>query len=127
MPNQPYVTRLPDGRYLAIELPDGSADLDPLTGELMLQPAAIHLLDRLQVLMSPLPANTTGNRVRILREALCFSREELAAALRIDATLLEECESGRTPVGGELRASLENLRQQAARSGVVLSDRALAL
>ena len=126
MPGQPYVCRLPDGRYLTVELPEGSAAADPLTGELILQPLAIHLLDRLRVLVSPLPATTTAGRLRTLREALGVSRPELAARLQVEETHLADWESGRTRPSAEQLAALERLRQQAVRTGIVLPEPILA-
>src|SRR5438105_12103676 len=96
MPAQPYVARLPDGRYFAVELPAGAAETDPLTGEVILQPPAIHLLDRLRALLSPLPANTTPARLRTLREALGLGPEELAALLHLEAAEVEGWESGKS-------------------------------
>src|SRR5260221_14528705 len=111
MPAQPYVARLPDGRYFAVEFPAGSAEMDPLTGEVNLQPPAIHLLDRLRALLSPLPANTTPGRLRILRDALGLGRKELAAMLHLEAAEVEAWESGKSKPTLEQVTALEQIPQ----------------
>ncbi len=126
MPAQPYVARLPDGRYFAVEFPAGSAETDPLTGEVILQPPAIHLLDRLRALLSPLPGNTTPARLRILRDALGLGRDDLAALLHIEAVEVEALESGNSKPTLEQLAALEQLRQRSVRAGVLLPEHALA-
>ena len=120
MPGQPCVGKLPDGRYFAVELPEGSADRDPVTNELILQPAAIRLLDRLRVLLAPLPPKTTAARIRILREALGLSAQELASSLQIEENELARWESGAVKPTPEQLAALEQLRSQAARRGIAL-------
>lgn len=126
MPAQPYVTRLPDGRYFAVEFPAGSAETDPLTGEVILQPPAINLLDRLRALLSPLPANTAPGRLRILRDALGLGRDELAAILNTEAPEVEAWESGKRKPTLELLAALEQIRQRSVRAGVLLPEHAFA-
>src|SRR5947207_12367879 len=111
MPAQPYVARLPDGRYFAVEFPAGSAETDPLTGEVILQPPAIHLLDRLRTLLSPLPANTTSGRLRTLRDALGLGQDELAAMLHLEAAEVEAWESGKRKPTLEQLTALEQIRQ----------------
>src|SRR5260370_20206226 len=95
MPGRPYGAGLPGGRSFAVEVPAGSAETDPLTGEVILQPPAIRLLDRLRALLSPLPANTTPGRLRTLRDALGLGRDELAAMLHVEAAEVEAWESGK--------------------------------
>jgi DNA-binding transcriptional regulator YiaG len=126
MAGPPYVCRLPDGRYLTVELPEGSAEVDPLTGEMILQAPAIHLLDRLRVVLSPLPPTTTAGRLRTFREALSVSRQEMAARLQVEETQLAEWESGQARPSADQLAALERLRQQAARTGIVLPQPSLA-
>ncbi|HEV3258627.1 MAG TPA: helix-turn-helix transcriptional regulator [Gemmataceae bacterium] len=126
MPAQPYVARLPDGRYFAVELPAGSADTDPLTGEVILQPPAIRLLDRLRALLSPMPANTTPGRLRILRDALGLGRDELAAMLHLEAAELEGWESGKSKPTLEQLTALEQIRQRSVRAGVLLPEHVFA-
>jgi DNA-binding transcriptional regulator YiaG len=126
MPGQPYVAQLPDGRYFTVELPEGSAESDPVTGELVLQPAAIHLLDRLRVLLSPLPPTTTGGRIRTLREALGLSLEELASLLKTQEANINAWESGAAKPNADQLAALEGVRSRAVRSGVVLPELAQA-
>ncbi len=126
MSAQPYVARLADGRYFAVEFPAGSAETDPLTGEVILLPPAIHLLDRLRALLSPLPANTTPGRLRTLRDALGLARDELAAILHLEAAEVEAWESGKSkPALGQLTA-LEQIRQRSVRAGVLLPEPASA-
>lgn len=122
MSTQPYVTKLPDGRYLAVELPEGSAQLDPLTGEVVLHPPAIHLLDRLRVLLSPLPSSATAARLRTLRQALGMGRDELADKLGVEVRQVTAWESGRARPTAKQLASLDRLRKRAARSGVLMSS-----
>lgn len=122
MAGHPYVSRLPDGRYLTVELPEGSADTDPLTGETILQPAAIRLLDRLHVLLTPLPATPTPNRLRLLREGLGLTLEEMAARLDVAGERIDAWEAGKASPKPEELAALERLRQRAARAGVVLAE-----
>ena len=126
MPAQPYVARLPDGRYFAVEFPPGSAETDPLTGEVILQPPAIHLLDRLRALLSPVPANATPARLRTLRDALGLGRDDLAAMLHLEAVDLEALESGKSKPTLEQLTALEQIRQQSVRAGVLLPDHACA-
>ncbi len=126
MPAQPFVARLPDGRYFAVEFPAGSAETDPLTGEVILQPPAIHLLDRLRALLSPLPANTTPGRLRTLRDALGLGRDELAAMLHLEAAEVESWESGKSKPALEQLTALEQIRQRSVRAGVLLPEHAFA-
>src|SRR5207253_6942298 len=107
------------GRYFAVEFPAGSAETDPRTGEVILQPPAIRLLDRLRALLSPLPANTTPGRLRTLRDALGLGRDELAAALHLEAAEVQAWESGKSKPTAEQLTALEQLRQRAVRVGVV--------
>ncbi len=124
MAGQPYVTKLGDGRYLALELPEGAAELDPITGELILLAPAIRLLDQLRALLSPLLAVTTPGRLRILREGLNLSQEELAVLLKIEASVLAAWEAGQAKPTLEQLNQLEEIRQRAARAGVVVPVRA---
>jgi DNA-binding transcriptional regulator YiaG len=127
MIGSPYV---PNGRYLAVELPDGSVETDTLTGEMILQPSAIKLLDQLRVLFCPLPASTTGNRLRIMREALGLTRQELAEQMDAEESVLADLESGKRCPTPEQLAALEQVRQRAVRSfaagtkvGFVMAER----
>jgi len=124
--HQPYVARLPDGRYFAVEFPAGLAETDPLTGEVILQPPAIHLLDRLRALLAPLPANTTPGRIRSLRDALSLGRDELAALLHLEVVEVEAWESGNNKPTVEQLTALEQIRQRAVRAGVLLPEHAFA-
>jgi len=126
MPGQPYVAKLPDGRYFAVELPDDSAEHDPVTGELILRAPAIHLLDRLRVLLSPLPATTTPGRIRALREALGLTEEELASRLQIDVSQLTSWEAGTVRPSAQDLEKLERLRRAAVRAGIALPEMAQA-
>src|SRR5258708_34276927 len=103
---QPYVGKLADGRYFTVELPDGSAERDPVTNELILQPAAIHLLDRLRSLLSPLPSNMTAGRLRLLRESLGWNLEELAIAIQEKPDSVESWEANKAKPTAEQRAKL---------------------
>lgn len=120
MPGQPYVGKLPDGRYFTVELPEASAERDPVTNELILQPTAIRLLDRLRTLLSPLPPNVTAGRLRLLRESLGWTAEELAAEIHEDVCGVEAWESNKAKPSAEQRAKLEEVRQRAARRGISL-------
>lgn len=120
MPGQPYVAKLPDGRYFAVELPENSTEEDPLTGELILQPAAVHLLDKLRTLLSPLPPTTTPGRLTLLRDALGLTRQQLASYLSIEPGAIAAWEAGIAKPGAEHLAALEAIRSRAARTGVVL-------
>jgi hypothetical protein len=113
MPGQPYVAKLPNGRYFAVELPEGSTQTDSVTGELILLPPAIHLLDRLRVLCAPFPERSTPGRIKILREALGLSVKDLASELQIDAPLVDDWETGKGKPGADITSALERLRQQA--------------
>lgn len=126
MPAQPYVARLPDGRYFAVEFPAGSAETDPLTGEVILQPPAINLLDRLRALLSPLPANTTPGRLRTLRDALGLAQDELAAMLHLESAELAAWELGTSKPALEQLTALEQIRQRSVRAGVLLPEYAFA-
>lgn len=126
MPGQPYVSPLPDGRYLAVELPPESTTTDALTGELLLLPPATQLLDKLRTLLTPLPSKPTKHRLRILREALGMNQKELAERLGTTTLQIEHWESGSAILAGTQWTALENLRSQAARNGVVLSPMAQA-
>jgi DNA-binding transcriptional regulator YiaG len=126
MPGHAYVGKLPNGRYFAVELPEGAAEYDASTGELILQPPAIHLLDRLQVLLSPLPPTTTANRLRLLREMLGMSLDQFAGALHLTRNLIEDWEAGRCAPSAAHLAALEQLRQHALRTGVTLPELATA-
>ena len=122
MPGQPYVTKLSDGRYFAVELPAGSAQLDPLTAELILQPPAVHLLDRLRVLLSPLPSSATPARLRILRRGLRMSRDQLAEKLRVEVRDVADWEAARSRPGADRLARLDHLRKHAVRTGLLLAE-----
>ena len=126
MPGQPYVSPLPDGRYLAVELPPESTATDEVTGELLLLPPAIRLLERLRALTTPLPPLPTKNRLRILREALSLDKEELAERLSATVTEVEQWETGATVPPIERLSAYETLRSQAARNGVILGPMAKA-
>jgi DNA-binding transcriptional regulator YiaG len=122
----PYVAKLEDGRYFAVELPEGSAQTDAMTGDVVLQPAAIRLLDRLRALLSPLPQKTTANRLRILREVLSLDPDELSRMVQVSPESVLAWEAGKAQPTVEQLSALETLRQQAARSGVLLRPRGLA-
>jgi hypothetical protein len=126
MPGQPYVARLPNGRYFAVELPEGATQTDCVTGELILLPPAIHLLDRLRTLCTPLPEKCTPARIRTLREALGLATQELATELHIDVSLVEQLEAGKTRPGADIISALEHLRQQAIQRGILLPERRTA-
>jgi DNA-binding transcriptional regulator YiaG len=114
MPSQPYVARLPNGRYSAVELPEASTETDSTTGELILLPPAIHLLDRLRILLSPLPEKSTPGRIKTLRESLGLSPNELADQLQVDASLVGDWEKGKSKPSAEHLSILERLRQRGA-------------
>ena len=122
MPGQPYVSRLPDGRYFAVELPPNSAKLDPLSGDVVLEAPAIHLLDRLRVLLSPLPSNTTPARLRLLREAMGLNRGELAAKVGVSVQDVVSWETGRRRPSMQGLGRLDRLRERAVRGGVLVPD-----
>ena len=126
MAGQPYVAKLPNGRYFAVELPEGSTQTDSATGELILLPPAIHLLDRLRALCTPVPEKCTPGRIKTLREALGLSAGELAAELRIDASLLDALETGKNKPSPEVGSALERLRRQAIQRGILLPERRTA-
>jgi DNA-binding transcriptional regulator YiaG len=126
MPGHPYVSKLADGRYFTVELPEGSADLDPVTGELILQPPAIRLLDRLRVLHSPLPPSTTAGRLRLLREVLDLTPDEMASQLQVPPSQIMEWESGIAKPSAEQLAALDRLRNRVVRSGHTLPRLAAA-
>ena len=126
MAGQPYVAKLPDGRYFAVELPEGSTQTDSVTGELILLAPAIHLLDRLRVLLSPLPEKVTSGRIKVLRESLGLSVSDLADQLQINPRLVADWEAGKCPPTPEIRAALEDLRHQAIQRGILLPERRTA-
>jgi DNA-binding transcriptional regulator YiaG len=126
MPGQPYVSKLADGRYFTVELPEGSSELDPATGELILRAPAIHLLDRLRVLHSPLQATASPGRLRLLREALDVRQDELAAQLQVDSGLVAEWETGAKKPTAEQLSALDFLRTRAIRAGQALPKLATA-
>jgi DNA-binding transcriptional regulator YiaG len=120
VPGQPYVGKLSDGRYFTVELPEGSAERDPVSNELVLQAPAIHLLDCLRTLLSPLPMSVTAGRLRLLRESLDWSPEELARNIQEEVVVVEGWEANHAKPTSEQRAKLEALRQRAARHGISL-------
>lgn len=115
------VAKLPDGRYFTIELPEGFTERDAVTNELILQPQAIHLLDRLRSLLSPLSHVVTSGRLRLLRESLNWSVEDLAKELQEDPSSVRAWEANQGKPGDEQRAKLEAVRTRITRSGVLLS------
>jgi DNA-binding XRE family transcriptional regulator len=121
-----YVAKLPNGRYFAIELPEGSTETDTVTGQLILLPPAIHLLDRLRVLLCPLPEKSTPSRIKTLRETLGLSPSELADQIQIDAAVVCAWEAGKSKPNSEELATLERLRQQAIQRGILLPERKTA-
>src|SRR5579862_998865 len=96
MPGQPYVGRLSDGRYFTVELPEGSAEWDPVTNEIVLQASAIHLLDKLRTVLSPLPSKHTGSRLRLLRESLDLSTDQLANAIQEEPATVRDWEANQS-------------------------------
>ncbi len=126
MPGQPYVAKLPDGRYFAVELPEGSTQTDPLTGELLLHAPAIHLLDRLRTLLTPLTVRITPQRLRILRESLGFSPQGLAKEMNCAEQTVTAWEMGKTKPDSAQVGALEKLRLQAVQRGILLPERSLA-
>ena len=90
-----YVGKLPEGHYFSVELPEGSPERDAIADELILQPVAIHLLDRLRALLSPLPRVVTSCRLRLLRESLDWSVEDLSKELHEDPSSIRAWEAKR--------------------------------
>lgn len=125
MAAQPYVAKLPDGRYVAVELPDGSTTQDPTTGELLLRPAALHLLDQIRTLVCPLPPKMTANRLRILREGLGLTQEQLAKHLNCQRQDVDGWENGVAKPEINQIGLLENLRKEAIARGILLPQRNL--
>jgi DNA-binding XRE family transcriptional regulator len=126
MSDQPYVARLPDGRYFVVEFPAGSAATVPRTGEVILQPPVIRLLDLLRALLAPLQANTTLGRLPTLRDAMSVGQDELAALLHLEAVEVEAWELGKSKPTLEYLTALEQIRQRTVRAGVLLSEHAFA-
>ena len=122
MAGHPYVTKLTDGRYFIVELPEVSAESDPKTGELILNAPALRLLDRVRTLLSPMPAKMTPGRLRTFREALGKTPDEMAALLAIAGSEWASWEAGDAKPQPDQLAELEQLRQRTARGGVVLPD-----
>jgi len=126
MPGHPYVGKLPDGRYFTVELPEGSTERDDATNEMILLPAAIHLLDQLRTLLSPLPSNASASRLRLLRDTLDLSVDELAAELQLDSSVIASWEANRAKPTAEERMKLELIRRRAARRGILLPAESIA-
>ncbi len=121
MPGHPYVGKLHDGRYFAVELPEGSAERDTITNELILRPVALRLLDRLQTVLSPLPQVVTPGRLRLLRESLNWSEEELANEIGEKVESLRAWEANEARPTGPQREKLEVVRHRIIQLGVPLS------
>jgi DNA-binding transcriptional regulator YiaG len=121
MPGLPYVAKLPDGRPMAVELPEDSAYVDPKTNELILKGPALRFLDRVQTLLAPLPTvRMSPARHRILREILELAPGELATAVGRTEDAVLAWESGSSSADAEALGLLERLRAKAAKRGIAM-------
>lgn len=118
MAGHPYVAKMPDGRQMAVELPEETAYLDPETNELILKGSALRFLDRVQTLLAPLPlVRMTPARHRLLREVLDLTQAELGAALGLPEATVAAWEAGSDAADASALARLEQMRAASAKRG----------
>jgi DNA-binding XRE family transcriptional regulator len=117
-PDAPWTMRLRDGRTLAVEIP-GRWTTQDRDGSLALLPPAVHFLDRLQVLFSPMRTPPSPAYIKTLREALGLTQTGLGERLGVAKITISRWERGDLRPGGESLAKLESLRREVAREGAV--------
>lgn len=116
----PYTMPLPDGRTLFVLLRPEWCELD-VTGELLLKPEAIRLLDRVQALAMQTPKAPTPGYILSLREAMGLTQVELAERIGVDSMTVSRWERGAVKPGPAAVKALDKLRRAAGRRGVTIA------
>ena len=117
---QPFVIRLDGDRKLLVELPAKDVAFDP-DGEMLLRPAAVHLLDRLRVGATEVPDHPSPGWVKILREVLDLTPEAFGEATGVDAATVSQWERGEARPDELAVSAMRRLRAERVRQGVLVA------
>jgi hypothetical protein len=112
----PYVAKLSEGSMLAISLPASWVKADR-SGEPLLLPPAVRVLDRLRALFSDQEKPTPGFIVS-LREAMRMTQEQFACRLGVSKMTVSRWECGRMVPGVSAVAAIRELQAKSRREGV---------
>ena len=119
--DQPYVMRLADGRWLAVEIPARWVRHDR-SGEVGFTIEGVQLLDRLRSVFSPMTRHPSPGFIRSLRAALDLTQTEFGNRLGVDKLTVSRWERGELRPGKQSCRALRRLRTAAIRRGISLSD-----
>jgi DNA-binding XRE family transcriptional regulator len=115
----PYVMRLPGQRAIALTIPADWVQLDK-TGEMCLRPPAVRWLDKLRALYSRINTEPTPGFIRVLREAMNLTQEELGRRVGVNKMTVSRWERGAIKPGVQALKSIGKLRNIALRRGLLL-------
>jgi len=121
-PDYPFTTKLPDGRTLYVEIPGRYMTTDR-DGQPAMLPEAVRFVDRLCALAMPLNVHKSGPSpgfLTSLRDALGMTQAEFGERLGVDKMTVSRWERGTLRPSEPSLTSLERLRKNAIRKGVVL-------
>jgi DNA-binding transcriptional regulator YiaG len=116
----PFTARLPDGRTLFVLIPARLCELD-VSGEVLLTPAAVRFIDRVQALAMRVPRPPTPGYIRALREALGMTQAQLAERIGVDKMTVARWEWGKLRPRPAAVAALDRVRREAGRRGTVVA------
>jgi len=116
----PFTMKLPDGRTVFVEIP-GRWTATDRSGETVLLPAAVKLVDRVQTLATSIAGRPPSPGFIVsLREGLGLTQKEFGERLGVDKMTVSRWERGAVRPSAESLRAMETLRREAARRGIVV-------
>ncbi len=115
----PYTMRLPDRRTLYVEVPGRWVTKDR-GGEMAFLPEGVRFLDRVRALAVKLDRAPSPGYILTLREALGLTQREMGDRLGVDPLTVSRWERGEVRPRKKSLATLEKVRREAVKKGVVL-------
>lgn len=105
---------------IALTIPAEWVALDK-TGEVCLRPAAVHWLDKLRALYTPIDRTPTPGFLRTLRQALNLTQAELGRRVGVNKITVSRWECGAAKPGVQAIQSLIRVRAAALRKGLPIA------
>lgn len=122
-PDFPYTMRLPDGRTLLVEIPGRwvTADRD---GTPAFLPEGAALLDRIRALATSAvtPGRPSPGYITRLREGLGMTQAQFGERIGVDKLTVSRWERGEFRPNAEKVRTIEKLRKESIRRGVMLES-----